>query len=93
MQANVERLGRLESHREAMLQAGPFERIAVMMRTGDTDVMEAAYHDFEPAVPVTEEGILSAVLGFIAVWGAILLGAAFIRSLRRPRPRAATSET
>ena len=89
MQANVERLSRLEAHQRAMVQAGPFARVALMMRDGDTDVMEAAYRDFEPALPVTEEGIVSAVAGFVAVWGGLLLLAGFIRSLRRPRPQEA----
>lgn len=88
MQANLERLERLEAHREAMVQAGPFARVALMVRDGDTDVMEKAYRDFEPAMPVTEEGFVSAAAGFIAVWGGLLLLAGFIRSLRRPRPRA-----
>ncbi|MGO4388218.1 DUF2937 family protein [Microvirga sp. 2YAF29] len=86
MQANVERLGRLQTHREAMMQAGPFARVALMLRDGDQDVMEAAYHDFEPAMPVTEEGLLSTAIGFIMVWGGVLLLAGFLRSLRR-RPR------
>jgi hypothetical protein len=90
MQANVERLGRLQPHREAMMQAGPFARIALMLRDGDRDVMEAAYRDFEPAVPVTEEGLLSTAIGFIVVWGGVLLLAGFIRSFRR-RPRRAAS--
>jgi hypothetical protein len=86
MQANEERLGRLESHRGAMMQAGPFSRIALMVRDGDRDVLEAVYRDFEPAVPVTEEGILSTAIGFIAVWGGLLLLAGFLRSLwRKPR--------
>ncbi|MBB4041025.1 hypothetical protein GGR34_002688 [Microvirga flocculans] len=86
MQANVERLGRLQAHREAMIQAGPFARVAMMARDGDTDVMEAAYRDFEPAMPVTEEGLLATAIGFVAVWGGILLLAGFLRSLfRRPR--------
>ena len=86
MQANVERLERLETHRETMMQAGPFSRVALMMRDGDRDVMEAVYRDFEPAVPVTEEGILSTAIGFIAVWGGLLLLTGFLRSLwRRPR--------
>ncbi|HZH53638.1 MAG TPA: DUF2937 family protein [Microvirga sp.] len=90
MQANVERLGRLEAHRQAMMEAGPFSRIALMVRDGDLDVMEAAYRDFEPAVPVTEEGIVSAAGGFVTVWGGILLLAGFVRSLfRRPRRREA----
>lgn len=86
MQANVERLGRLQTHRNAMMQAGPFARIALMLRDGDQDVMEAAYRDFEPAMPVTEEGLFSTAIGFIAVWGSILLFAGFLRSFRR-RPR------
>ncbi|MGO4573516.1 DUF2937 family protein [Microvirga sp. 2TAF3] len=85
MQANTERLTRLQAHRQTMLEAGPFMRVALMVRDGDVDVMEAAYRDFEPAVPVTEEGILAAAAGFIALWGGFLLLAGFLRSLRRPR--------
>jgi Protein of unknown function (DUF2937) len=88
MQANVERLGRLETHRAAMMEAGPFSRVALMVRDGDTDIMEAVSRDFEPALPVTEEGILSTVIGFIAVWGGLLLLSGFLRSLfRRSRSR------
>ena len=91
MQANVERLGRLETHRGTMMQAGPFARVALMVRDGDQDVMEAVYRDFEPALPVTEEGILSTAIGFIAVWGGVLLLAGFLRSFwRRPRTRRTT---
>ncbi len=90
MQANAERLGRLETHRETMMQAGPFARVALMVRDGDRDLMQAVYRDFEPALPVTEEGLLSSAVGFIAVWGGLLLLAGFIRSLwRRPRSRRA----
>jgi hypothetical protein len=90
MQANAERLGRLETHRETMMQAGPFARVALMVRDGDRDLMQAVYRDFEPALPVTEEGLLSSAVGFIAVWGGLLLLAGFIRSLwRRPRSRQA----
>ena len=86
MQANVERLNRLEAHRGAMMQAGPFARIALMVRDGDQDVMEAVYRDFEPALPVTEEGVLSSAIGFVALWGGALLLIGFLRSLwRRPR--------
>ena len=86
MQANVERLNRLEAHRGAMMQAGPFARIALMVRDGDQDVMEAVYRDFEPALPVTEEGVLSSAIGFVTLWGGALLLIGFLRSLwRRPR--------
>ncbi|MBM1171859.1 DUF2937 family protein [Microvirga arabica] len=87
MEANVERLGRLEAHRAAMMEAGSFSRIALMVRDGDTDILEAVSRDFEPAVPVTEEGLLSAAAGFIAVWGGLLLLSGFLRSLFRRRRR------
>jgi hypothetical protein len=89
MQGNVERLDRLRTHQQAMQQAGSFSRVALLVREGDTDIMEAAYRSFEPAVPVTQEGFLSALAGFVAVWGGLLLLGGFIRSLRRPRRRAA----
>jgi hypothetical protein len=93
MQANVERLRNLEIHRETMMQAGPFSRVALMVRDGDQDVMEAVYRDFEPALPVTEEGILSTAIGFVAVWGGLLLLIGFVRSLwRRPRSQRRTMQ-
>ena len=48
MQGNMERLARLEAHRQAMIEAGPFRRVGLMLRDGDADVMQAAYRDFEP---------------------------------------------
>jgi hypothetical protein len=85
MQGNIDRLARLQAHRQAMEAAGPFGRVALMLRDGDADLMRAAYREFEPAMPVTEEGIVSAGFGFAAVWGGVLLFAGFLRSLWRPR--------
>ena len=87
MQGNVERLGRLEAHRQVMMEAGPFSGLALLLRDGDTDLLQATFRDFKPAMPVTEEGLLSAAAGFVAVWGGILLLARFLRSLRPRRPR------
>jgi len=92
MQANVERLRNLETHRDTMMQAGPFARVALMVRDGDQDVMEAVYRDFEPALPVTEEGVLSTAIGFVAVWGGLLLLIGFVRSLWRPRSHRRTMQ-
>ena len=87
MQANAERLTRLESRRQAMIDAGPFRRILLMAWDGDAGVMRAAYGDFEPAVPVTVEGIVAAAVGFAAVWGGCLLLTLPVRRLRRSRRR------
>jgi Protein of unknown function (DUF2937) len=91
MQGNMERLARLEAHRQAMIEAGPFRRVGLMLRDGDADVMQAAYRDFEPALPVTEEGIAAAAMGFLSVWGGVLLLTGFLRSLGRPSRTRITS--
>ncbi len=87
MQGNVDRLARLEAHRQAMTEAGSFSRVALMMRDGDADLMGAAFREFEPAMPLTEEGLLSAAIGFVTFWGGLILGAGFTRSLLRRRPK------
>jgi hypothetical protein len=85
MQGNMDRVTRLQAHRQAMAEAGPFGRIALMVRDGDADLLRAAWSEFEPALPITEEGIVSALGGFAVAWGGVLLLAGFVRSLvRRP---------
>lgn len=88
MQGNVDRLARLQAHRQTMIEAGSFGRVVLMLRDGDTDVMRAAYADFEPALPVTQEGFLSAAGGFVLLWGGVLLLAGFLRRARRRAARA-----
>jgi hypothetical protein len=88
MQANVERLDRLQQHRHAMVESGPFGRVALMLREGDLDLMQATYRDFEPAVPVTEEGVVAGASGFAVAWGLVLLLMTFVRTtLHRSRRR------
>src|SRR5918997_1279123 len=57
--ANIERLERLERQRQAFVDAGPFQRLVVLTRDADIDLMRAAYQDFEPAVPATEESVVA----------------------------------
>ena len=87
MQGNMDRLTRLRTHRQVMAESGPFGRIALMVRDGDVDLMQAAWGEFEPALPVTEEGLVAALSGFAVVWGAVLLLAGFVRGLFRRRPQ------
>jgi hypothetical protein len=86
MGQTVRRLERLEAQREAMLSAGPFARVGVMMRDLDPALAEATLADFEPGVPVTSEGAVMAGGGFLSVlFGGGLLG----RLARRRRSRQA----
>ncbi|MFL5076166.1 MAG: DUF2937 family protein, partial [Microvirga sp.] len=71
--------------------AGPFARLGLLLREGDTDLARAAYRDFEPAVPTTQEGFVTAVLGFLLGYAlSRLVGVPLRRAfIRRPRMRAA----
>jgi hypothetical protein len=81
MRANIERLERLERHRQAFIEAGPFQRLVVTARDGDIDLMRAAYQDFEPALPATQEGVVAAGVGFLAGWSLAFLIGMMIRRL------------
>jgi hypothetical protein len=87
MQGNLDRLQRLEQHRQAMMEAGPFGRVAHMLREGDLDLLQATYRDFEPAVPVTQEGVVAAAAGFAVAWGLVLLLTTFVRTTLHRRGR------
>jgi hypothetical protein len=89
MRANIERLERLERHRQSFVEAGPFQRLLVTARDGDVDLMRATYLDFEPAVPATQEGLVSTGLGFLGGWSlALLVGLMFRRLFGVGRRRA-----
>jgi Protein of unknown function (DUF2937) len=89
MRGNVERLERLERHRQAFVDAGPFQRLWVTARDGDLDLMEATYRDFEAALPATQEGVVAAGAGFLGGWGiTLLIGGLFRRLFGFGRRRA-----
>jgi hypothetical protein len=75
----MERLARLEKHREALLADGPVRRVGSFLRYGDAELTDSTLRDFEPAVPVTWEGFLSAFVGFLIGWGLIRIVAAPFR--------------
>ncbi|HEX8663629.1 MAG TPA: DUF2937 family protein [Beijerinckiaceae bacterium] len=88
MRANVERLGRLEGQRAAFADAGPFARLTLLVREGDADLTRAAWRDFEPAVPTTTEGFVTAALGFVfAYLLSRLIGVPMRRVIVRRRAR------
>jgi hypothetical protein len=74
-----------------MDEAGPFGRLLVLVQDRDPMIARGALEVFEPAVPVTREGAMSAAIGFGGGWIATFfalsgLGAGF-RHLRRRRIR------
>ena len=63
------RAAKLTRQQENFQSAGPFTRMAVMARDYDAGIASRAWENFKPAVPVTLEGLVSALAGFIAGLG------------------------
>jgi hypothetical protein len=90
MHANIDRLARLEGQQRRLSEAGPFRRLTIMATEADPAIAQAAYRDYEPAVPTTTEGLVTAGIGFSLVWLGSLFVAHLARHWRlRPRVRAA----
>jgi len=71
MTTTIGRYERLERQRNDLETSGPVFRMVAFARDFDSEVAEGAYEDFEPAIPITIEGILAAVVGFFAgIFGA-----------------------
>jgi len=79
MRANAARLERLESQRQAFAEAGSLDRMLVLLRRGDPELMGAAFRDYRPGLQMTEDGLIAGAIGFVLAWG----GALFLASLGR----------
>jgi hypothetical protein len=83
---DAERLGRLERQRTAFTEAkGPLARLAAIALEPDYALARATYVDYRPAVPTTEEGLLTALVGFLAGWGVFRLLTSGVRRLGEMR--------
>ena len=88
MRANTARLERLERQRRELADAGPVGRAYLLASEGDTEIMRAAFRDYEPAVPTTAGGLTVAGIGFVVAYAlSRLLGVPLRRVFsRRRRP-------
>lgn len=83
----VARAARLERQLQSYQDAGPFWRLAAFARTYDPDIARRAAQSFEPAIPVTREGLATTFIGFLVGW---LGGRAAIVPLQRRQRRIRT---
>jgi hypothetical protein len=65
---DIARVGTLQKQLQDYEAAGPFWRIASFAQNHDPDIARRAAQAFEPAVPVTTEGLVLALSGFAAGW-------------------------
>jgi hypothetical protein len=88
MSETVARMQRLNRQAEGFAQAGPIARLPVMAKDFDPTIARRAYESFEPAAPLTWEGLITALGGFFAaLFGLKLVGWPVRRAadLRRQR--------
>ena len=83
-----ERFERLEMQRERLETAPPITRPVEMLWRADRELMQRAWEDYEPALPLTAAGLVYAGAGFLAGllfagFGRALLGRLFGR--RKPK--------
>ena len=83
------RAARLSRQLAAFETAGPLARLVVLARDFDAPVAARAWAAYEPAAPVTGEGLTLAAFGFLTGWGSLrFLGAVRRRAAPRSRVRA-----
>ncbi len=81
---------RLLADRAALEAAAPLQRLLLPHRLSDAETFQGTWADYEPAVPLTVPGAVSAGAGFLAGWAAIAALLALLRlpfRRRRPAPR------
>lgn len=76
----IARRDRLAQQSQAFTHDGNFRRVWELAAHADPSIAWRAYQSFEPGIPVTTEGIVSAVIGFF-------LGGALIKLLGWPFER------
>jgi hypothetical protein len=84
----ITRRNRLAQQAQTFADGGSFTRVFELATQADPHIAWRAYQSFEPGVPVTGEGFISALIGFVIGGGLIrLMGWPFERYHRRRRRR------
>lgn len=86
MRDSVAREERLSRQLQSFADAGPMARIGVMLTDYDPGVARRAWQVFEPAVPLTVEGLVSGLIGFI-VGGGLLRLLIWPFTRKKPAPK------
>lgn len=84
MRRTISRQERLAADYAALRNAGAYERLAYISKLTDEDVAKRTWADFQPAVPLTLDGLVFTVLGYLAGYGT-LTGLFGLRRGRRNR--------
>jgi len=79
-----DRNDRLAANLAALRQASPLERLTMPQRLADPETLQATWADFRPAMPVTLDGGICALIGYLGGWIAVSgIFGLLLRPLRR----------
>lgn len=67
----IYRYDRLNADYQVLADAAPLQRLARFYRIRDAELAQRTWDDYQPAVPVTPEGFITAGIGFAIGWGLI----------------------
>ncbi len=82
----IRRYEQLNADYQALAPATPVARLANVWRFRDPELVERTWSHYQPAVPVTVDGAITAGIGFVAGWSIIAgLLALVLRPFRRRR--------
>ena len=87
MRARIYRFERLDADHMALAGSAPLERLARFWRFRDRDLVQRTWAAYQPAVPVSLEGLTFAGIGFAGGWVLVSLALGFLFG-RRHRLRA-----
>lgn len=91
-QISIDRLGTLEAQRAALTAPAPFDRLLALTTQADGAIARAAWRDYEPAMPLTTEGVVLGAAGFVSGLSLAAVLGAMMRAWRRARRRAGAAE-
>lgn len=84
MRRTISRQERLAADYDLLQNAGAYERMVYISKFTDTAIAKRTWADFRPAVPLTLDGLVFTVLGYLAGYGT-LTGIFGLRRGRRSR--------
>jgi hypothetical protein len=70
-------------------EASAMERVMLIHRLTDTQTLQNTWADFQPAIPVTAAGAVTAGAGFLGGWSIVATFLSLMRTLFRRRPHTA----
>jgi len=82
---SIRRYERLNADLAALRGASPLKRLARPWNMADAELVRATWAEFRPAVPATTDGALSAGIGYLGGWAAVVFGLAALRRVFRRR--------